>query len=110
MPNIIQARHARVTKSEAAELCGLKTYDTALPQGWLDKFADTVKKFMVGPMSVDAYDLILSSFVWGYDHSLMGAPVPLTETAYALLKLHDNIFGSSYSDESPTHSYTVIAS
>ena len=96
--NIIQVHH-HPSKESAARILGLRTYDAALPQQWLDEF---VKK-----VEVD-YHLVLSSFVWSYDHCLMGHPYPLTLNAFCWLKKHDVLTGTRYSDEYRDHVYNVL--
>jgi hypothetical protein len=104
MPNIICiATHP--TKDEAAKLLGLKTYDTALPQPWLDDIVAAVKP--KEKSSVDFYSLVLSSFVWCYDDSLMGLPYPLTVRAFGWLKAYDDLVGTHYTDEL-LHRYNVL--
>lgn len=110
MPTIIKAPHHGVTKREAADLCGIRVYDTALPQPWLDGFVDALNK-NEAHHGKDNYAAVLSNFVWGYDIcQLLGGPVPLTERAYALLLLHDHIFGTHHAEETPRQSYTVLES
>lgn len=54
---------------------GLTSFDTAIPQGWVDDVREkTGKPFPFG-------------FVWDYsDGSIYGKPFPLTKDAYALLE------------------------
>jgi hypothetical protein len=104
MPNIICiATHP--TKDEAAKLLGLHTYDTALPQPWLDDIVAKVKPRE--KPSVDFYRLVLSSFVWCYDDSWLGYPYPLTVRAFAWLKAYDEIQGSHYTEEL-SRQYSVL--
>jgi len=71
------------TKTEACNILGIKSYDTALPQPWLDVFIEVVS-------DKTNYDLSLSSYVWCYDNdSFSGYPHPLTLAAYAWLKAYD---------------------
>ena len=75
----------RMSKDEAAKLLGLKVYDTALPQQWLDdvcvKLAFTPSGRFSKP-KLNIYDTIVSGVVWCYDNSLFGFPYALTEQAY----------------------------
>jgi hypothetical protein len=75
--NIMAANKKRITKEEAAKMIGLKVYDTALPQQWLDV---VVKEHNLN------YNLVLSNIVWCYDGSLMGFPCPLTVEGCAVLQ------------------------
>jgi hypothetical protein len=60
---------------EAAEKLGLRSFDTALPQDWVDAFTDNTGVYPVG------------RFVWCYDvASIFGAPVALDEEARELLR------------------------
>lgn len=97
--NVTIIRHD-VTKDQAAKILGLKVYDTALPQSWLDA---TVKNLN------EDYHKVLSSFVWCYDGgSFCGYPYPLTVEAYGYLKALDQHLGNSFSDESK-HAYNVLS-
>ncbi len=51
------------------------TYDTALPQGWLDAFADWCKGYPGIAMSRVTYHLILSTTVWAYPKQGLCGPV-----------------------------------
>jgi hypothetical protein len=96
MPNIIPVTD-RPTKDVAARLCGLKTYDNALPQPWVDSAAESLAHTAIK----DVYDLLVSSIVWSYDQAkIFGAPHPLTLKAWALLKTLDMRTGTHYVDES----------
>lgn len=105
MPNIIQVSHhgIRVTKAEAAEQLGIKTYDVALPEQWLDDVSSNLdeqdkKRGVTPPMS--NWETLYSSVVWSYDgRSFMGYPHPLTLRAWALLRRHDQACGSHFVDE-----------
>jgi len=90
----------RVTKSEAAEKLGLKTYDTALPQPWLDSVVEKLRQYQEHAETPETslYDQILSSFVWCYDGSLLGYPRPLTTQAHTLLVKLDKIGHTHYAD------------
>ena len=61
------------TVDERAQELGLKSYDTALPQPWVD--------------NARAFGLeVLGSFVWGYDTAgVFGGPVALTLEAESML-------------------------
>jgi hypothetical protein len=87
--NIIEC--GRVTKDEAAKKLGLKVYDLALPQQWLDdaclnlRFAASVRCGRIPKDSL--YEHILTGTVWCYDNSLFGYPHALTEQALELLQI-----------------------
>lgn len=90
--NIIKVVKNRLTVQEAAELLGLKSFDTALPQIWLD---DILLRMSITPCSKtfpeNWKDLVLSGLVWCYDPddkgspSLFGYPVALTTKTLDLL-------------------------
>lgn len=107
--NIIQApHHSRPNKRDAAELLNIETYDTALPQRWLDEFVNEIVK-VTGKPRDEIYGLALSSFVWCYDDSIMGYPYPMTITAYGWLKCYDIAKGTHYADEcAPAHQFNVL--
>jgi hypothetical protein len=77
-----------ITKEKAAQLLGLKVFDTALPQVWLDESCLTLRVHASKDDEIPAnlYDTFLCGMVWCYDVAkIMGEPVALTETAYRLL-------------------------
>ena len=75
-----------MTKEQAAIKKGLKVYDVALPQTWLDEAC--LKLRLSGKTdNKNLYDTILSGTVWCYDRSLFGEPVALTNEAEKLLTL-----------------------
>lgn len=80
----------RITKGEAAEKLGLKVYDCALPQPWVEQATRVTET----PM-----DLICSSFVWCYDGSCMGYPYPLTVNAFNVLKTYDTKVGTNLTND-----------
>ena len=81
-----------VSKDEAAKMLGIKVYDCALPQHWLDNLVE---------LSGMDYHKALSSFVWSYDTGLLGLPRPLTDEAYVYLWKLDRLTGTRYTmDES----------
>lgn len=73
------------TVDEAAEALGLHTYDTALPQDWVDDFAiDADVQALAQRLGVSNYPS--GQFVWGYDVArTFGEPVALTPEAKQLL-------------------------
>lgn len=75
-----------VNKDEAAKLLGYKTYDTAVPQPWLDELYEILQPISES-FPAAWKDIILSSIVWCYDdpHNFIGAPVVLTKVAYDML-------------------------
>ena len=88
----------RPTKDQAAKLLGIKTYDCALPQPWLDAVVDGLKSEV--PEEQDLYGMLLTSIVWSYDQAkIFGGPHPLTVQAYGLLKKFDDLKGSHFVDE-----------
>lgn len=56
-----------MTVKEAAEARGINSFDTALPQGWVDEV-----------WSEYGYD-VRGHFVMSYDKGPMGNPAPITE-------------------------------
>lgn len=80
-----------MTKQEAAEKKGLKTYDTALPQDWVNGSVVKLKltaSVRCGRIPADCvYDRLVGGTVWSYDGSLLGVPVALTDEAEELLGL-----------------------
>jgi hypothetical protein len=80
-----------MTIREAVKLLGIdkETFDTALPQPWLDS---AVKK-----TGAD-YHKALSSFVWLYDSvaSIAGRPFALTSEGNRILRLLNEKEGASY--------------
>ena len=68
------ALNVGISKDEAAKLLRLKTYDTALPQGWVDR------------ITAWGYDP-RSTVVWCYDQNVsFGLPVGLTTEAHKKLE------------------------
>ena len=65
-----------------ADALGLKTYDTALPQQWVDSMIEQRKLMKEkGFLKADAVEWPYE-FVWCYDYSpIWGEPVPLTADA-----------------------------
>lgn len=103
--NIISINH-RPTKDEAAKLLGLKTYDCALPQQWLNVFVSALSRKL--PFNHNLQDKIISNIIWSYDaHSISGHPYPLTIEGYALLLEYDRLFNSSYAVEND-HEFNVL--
>ena len=105
MPNILQCPHHSCTKDEAAKLLGIKVYDTALPQPWLDE----VSRHLV-PITKDenTYYTLLSSIVWCYDNnSFSGYPHPLTLKAFGYLKAHDMEYDTRMANEYP-YAFSVL--
>ena len=63
-----------MTVGEAAQALGLRTYDTALPQDWVDDVKRVTGTYPAG------------MFVWCYDHARsFGEPFPLTPLAVHIL-------------------------
>lgn len=95
--NIIKNTKPRLTVQEAAECLGLKIFDTAIPQPWIDDVF--LKMSLVAPKYIRASfpeawkDIILSGLVWCYDQTendkpaLFGYPVALTKRTLDLLNL-----------------------
>jgi hypothetical protein len=80
--NIIKITNKRLTKDDAAKALGLQTYDTALPQTWLD---DLLLKLSLHAEDFPENwkDIVTSGLVWCYknakgESSLFGYPVALT--------------------------------
>ena len=71
-----------LTKDAAARALGLRVYDLALPQTWLD---DAVLNLKTAMPSGDLYMTLLSGTVWCYDKGVYGRPVALDEKTLELL-------------------------
>ena len=65
-----------------------KTFDTALPQQWLDDIAEVTYG--------DTYHLCLSHFVWLYDDCTLGRPFPLDDLGRKLLNEYNRKKGTYY--------------
>ena len=64
-----------ISVDEAAQALGLRSYDTALPQDWVNDFTKVT--------GVNPY----GRFVWSYDGAgIFGTPVALDEEAKKLLR------------------------
>lgn len=69
--------HERGNMHDIAEAAGLKTYDTALPQKWVDDVREKTGTYPFG-------------FVWSYDKAtIWGEPYPLTRKARELLAVYN---------------------
>ena len=78
------------TKPELAEAAGIETYDTALPQGWLDRVRAVTGEYP------------LADFVWSYDppNRVIGRPAAITEAGTALLaRLPESLYGPVPDDQ-----------
>lgn len=89
---------ANCSVGEACARLGLKTFDTALPQQWVDTCADALAS--EGNLSREeryrAYNALLA-FVWGYDDAgCFGRPVALTRAANDTLATLNRIMGTEY--------------
>lgn len=79
----------KVTRAEAAEMLGLKTFDV-LPQTWLDEACLLLRlsaptKDLIPTDSL--YEVLCTGTVWCYDRcKLMGEPMPLTVQTAMLLQ------------------------
>ena len=84
-----------MNKGELAQAAGLKSYDAALPQDWLDDVVNRLMgvytdSYMRQAERAKTYDIIARGTVWCYDTARMfGAPVALTDEANRLLSLLD---------------------
>ena len=76
-----------VSKDRLAQQRGLRSFDTALPQTWLDAAADVVSQ-AVGVERGVAYDSLMFGTVWCYDGSLLGFPVAVNDDADRALKIY----------------------
>jgi len=85
-----------ISKENACKLLAIRTYDTALPQQWLNDITEKT--------GAD-YHLVLSSVVWCYDISPLGVPRPLTKSIIPILNNYDKIKGFHYMDN---ENYTVL--
>lgn len=63
---IEQLKKMNLTKGQLIKKMGVKTYDTALPQNWLNNFVDWT--------GLD-YHLVLSTTVWNYTQEGFGQPL-----------------------------------
>ena len=81
------------TKSEMAKHKGLKIFDCALPQQWLNDIANTISEYSkcCGMNYNQAYDTILCGVVWCYDGSLLGYPFALTSKAQSTIEAYNQI-------------------
>jgi hypothetical protein len=94
--------HKPISKSQAAQTLGLHTFDTALPQPWLDYFVSKVK-------DEGAYEKAVSNLVWAYDRSPVGGlPYPLTLQGYEVLRAIDEAAGTSFSIEQKGQTFRVL--
>lgn len=89
-----------MTKQEAAEKLGLKVFDCAVPEAWLDMLIIVYKKLVRNSLADESVFLI-SHFVWCYDEingkpSTFGYPRPLTTVGIQLLKQFNLANGTSY--------------
>ena len=94
--NIIKVTKEYLTRDEAALMLGLKVYDLAIPQQWLD---DLYLKMSMSPAGRTGQlpegwkDIILSSLVWCYDKdgkgspSIFGYPVVMVKKALDILNM-----------------------
>lgn len=71
---VLRARRPHAPTEGVPEALGLRSFDWALPQLWVD---DVHERTGVWPQTL--------GFVWSYDQALWGAPVPLTVEAEQLL-------------------------
>lgn len=68
------------TVDEIAKSFGVRVYDTALPQDWVDDFHRKIGIYPAGN----------GMFVWSYDiNRIFGAPFPLTDEANRLLMIYN---------------------
>lgn len=74
---------------QAAKALGLETYDTALPQDWVDAFSrNPAVKEAAQRLGVSDYPL--GQFVWCYDVArTFGEATPLTPAATKLLAVYN---------------------
>jgi hypothetical protein len=81
-----------MTVGQAAEkVLGTATYDTALPQRWLDHVVAELRgKY--------AYHQVSCQFVWAYDddRARHGRPCALTEEANEILTAINELMGSTW--------------
>jgi len=81
------------SKESVALAKGLKIFDVALPQQWLNSITAQARDRLrtMQPTTDDDRDAIywaiLSGTVWSYDNSLLGQPFPLTDKAKYYLTL-----------------------
>lgn len=76
-PTTQRSTDMSMTVGEAAKALGLKVYDTALPQEWVDDVFWVTGVYPAG------------MFVWSYDRGrVLGEPVALTPEATELLETY----------------------
>lgn len=69
-----------LTMVEKCAALNIKTFDTALPRGWVDDFTQIIGQSPVG------------YFVWSYDDGKVnGEPMPISRIGVALLKTFNHI-------------------
>ena len=78
-----------MTKHERAAAAGIQTFDTALPQQWLDRVRALTGEYP------------LADFVWSYDppHRVIGRPAAITEAGTALLARLPKSLGGPVPDD-----------
>ena len=79
-------------KDKAAEILGIESYDTALPQTWINGVVKTLQE-KDETLPEDLYHRILFGTVWCYDKSLMGFPFALTDEVYGYIKTYEDSLG-----------------
>lgn len=73
-----------MNKNEAAKAAGLRVYDEAVPQQWIDDTAVKIAKVLYVDRDV-VYLALLAGVVWCYDDAkIFGAPVAVTDEAEKL--------------------------
>ena len=76
-----------MTVGEAAKANGITTFDTALPQSWVNDVEQVTGIYPVG----GEFEGEPVWFVWSYDGAKnWGNPAPLTEGAVKLLALYED--------------------
>jgi hypothetical protein len=83
-----------MNKNELAAKFGLKVWDNALPQIWLDRVCEVIINNDNLIITDKAYRTILGGTVWCYDGSLFGYAYALTKEAYDLIKTYESIMGT----------------
>ncbi len=79
LEQIDNLHYGEVSKDEAAKLLGIKSFDTSLPQDWVEYCH---KKLGVNPVP---------HVVWSYDTSRFGNPVGITREGRILVTILDHL-------------------
>jgi len=88
MKKLRQEQAAGWTKQELAEYYGIKSWDGALPQQWLEEMARKVSEYTGYLDYGQCYDLIRAGTVWHYpEGSIIGEPFYFDHSVDILAKV-----------------------